>query len=136
MITVQQAITNVFDGFLNKIESALTVEETDQIRETCWRAAVDLVDLFAWHPIERADEFGLRTPPPGKKWGPRVIVMMNDGPAVAYWDPDQVQPDGTPVAHPSPYWRAVQKQAGWSRRAVVTHFLRPYAVEMENPQCK
>jgi len=130
MITVREAIHSVMNDATDELDKGRTIHATLVMIER------RMIDLFAWHPIEFADEFGLRTPPPGKKWGPRVIVMMNDGPAVAYWDPDQTQPDGSPVAAPAPYWRAVQKQAGWSRRAIVTHFLRPYAVDIKDPRCK
>lgn len=123
MNTAREAIRKVMNEAAEALDKGRTMPATLVMVER------RIIDLFAWHPIELADEFGLRTPPPGKKWGPRVVVMMNDGPAIAYWDPDQIQPDGKPVAAPAPYWRAVQKRAGWSRGAKVTHFLRPYSPE-------
>lgn len=93
----------------------------------------ELIAAFKWHPIDRADEFGLRTPPPGKNWGPRVVTLIKDPdfkavvPHVFFWDPDVVQSDGKPVAHPSPYWRSVGHKAAWSRRNQPTHFMIPYS---------
>lgn len=123
MLTAHELIRDVLDDVAKELDNGRTIHATLVMIER------RLIDLFAWHPIARVDEFGLRTPPPGKKWGPRVIVMMNGAPAVAYWDTNTIHPDGSPVETPAPYWRAVQKHAGWSRNATVTHFLRPYAPE-------
>lgn len=92
----------------------------------------DMIEAFGWRPIETADEYDLRCVPAGKKWGPRIVALVTGdnqqgpAPAIVYWDPDVVQPDGRPVANPTPYWRAVAMTAGWSRRNQPTHYIRPY----------
>lgn len=94
---------------------------------------IQLLAAFGWHPIDRADAFDLRTAPRGHRFGPRIIAMVQgdnekaQAPYVVYWDPDTHQPNGRPVAHPSPYWRTVGMTADWSRRNQPTHFIRPYA---------
>jgi hypothetical protein len=114
---------------LSDLESEIgTSAKTFTDIHDAFNAAIeDLSDAFGWHPIERADECGIRTVPDGMKWGPRVIVLIQGQnvktprPFVAYYDPD------TDAAHPAPYWRTVHMTAGWSRSNQPTHFLRPYA---------
>lgn len=118
MQTVQKVIEDIIDDTIPTNRIA-TSDHLINLRD-------QLIDAFGWHPIERADDFGLRVVPPGKKWGPRVIVLVQGSnaktptPHVAYYDPD------TDAAHPAPYWRTVGMTAGWSRRNQPTHFIRTY----------
>lgn len=87
-----------------------------------------LCAAFDWHPIDHADEFGMKHVPAGKKWGPRLVALVKDTndrpvPMVVYWDPDDFW--ANPV--PAPYWRVLGLSPDWSRRHQPTHFLRPYA---------
>lgn len=131
MKTARQIIIDRLSDLESEIGTTATTR-TD-IFDAFNAAIVDLITAFGWHPIVHADEFGLRTIPKGMKWGPRLVAMLEGenvktpSPHIVYWDPDTVQPDGRPVAHPSPYWRTVGMTAGWSRRNQPTHFLRPYA---------
>lgn len=86
----------------------------------------ELLNQFGWHPISDAVLFHLQTPPPGKLWGPRIIVLVNGSPNIAYWDPNTVTPNDEPIAEPSPYWRVLHHSSEWSRLHQPTHFLRPY----------
>jgi len=130
MQTVHETIRAAIERYSDHVEkmSSTNFEEETQHLEA------DLIDAFGWHPISRAEEFGLRTPPAGKLWGPRLVALCQGenekGPAlnVVYWDPDTVQPDGRPVAFPKPYWRAVGMSAGWSRRNPPVFFRRPHAL--------
>jgi hypothetical protein len=85
-----------------------------------------LINQFGWHPISDAHIFNLQTPPPGKLWGPRIVVLVNGSPNVAFYDPNTVAPNDEPIAEPSPYWRVLHHSAEWSRNHQPTHFLRPY----------
>jgi hypothetical protein len=118
---------DIITGRLNDLEKDIYSGNHDSTHDDITAAIEDLIDAFGWHPIERADEFGLRTVPDGKKWGPRIVVLVKGQnmktatPHVAYYDPD------TDAAHPAPYWRTVGMTAGWSRRNQPTHFIRTYA---------
>lgn len=124
MKSAEQIIRDLLNATIEQIESSMDISSTATNAVT--ELAPKLIEAFAWHTIDRVDLYNLRAIPEGKKWGPRVVVMMNGRPAIAYWDPDQVHPNGDPVEAPAPYWRTMQKSAEWSRRATVTHFLRPY----------
>lgn len=84
-----------------------------------------LNDTFGWQPIERADEFHLRTPAPGKFWGPRIVVLVNNMSHIAYWDLDVMEMVGGDAR---PFWRTLHKTPAWSRRNQPSHFLRPFSV--------
>lgn len=134
MQTVQKVIEDRLSDLWSEVTTiaAAAVGNIDKhptstdIHDAFTAAIDDLTDAFGWHPIERADDFDLRVVPPGKKWGPRVIVLVQGfnaktpTPHVAYYDPD------TDAAHPAPYWRTVGMTAGWSRRNQPTHFIRTY----------
>jgi hypothetical protein len=125
MKTARDAIIDI----MHDLESSVgtTALNSPDIHDEFNYAIDELIDAFGWHPIERAAEFGVRDAPPGKQWGPRVIVLVRGHNAkratvyVAYYDPD------TKAEHPEPYWRTINTTAEWSRRNQPTHFLRTYA---------
>ena len=131
LLTAEHIITDRLTDLESEIGT--TARTGQDIHEAFNDAIKDLIEAFGWHPISRADEFGLRTVPAGKSDGPRIIAMVHGdnqkGPApyVVYWSADTLQPDGKPVARPKPYWRTLTMSAGWSRRNQPTHFIKPYA---------